>query len=96
VWSAASTEHSCDDLSALYSVVSLGILKWIFEKYAGKLGIGFMAVRPIQPPTQGVPRALSPEIKWKGHEADHSPPSSAEVKNTWRYNYRIRSSGAFL
>jgi hypothetical protein len=22
-------------------------------------------------------------IKWLGHEADHSPPFSAEVKNVW-------------
>jgi hypothetical protein len=28
-----------------------------------------------------VPRALSPEVKRPGCEADHSPPSSAEVKN---------------
>jgi hypothetical protein len=34
-----------------------------------------------QPPTQGVPRALSWEVKWPECEADHSPPSSAEVKN---------------
>jgi hypothetical protein len=26
-------------------------------------------------------RALSPGIKWPGHEADNSPPSSAEVEN---------------
>jgi hypothetical protein len=29
--------------------------------------------------------ALSLGIKWLGHEADHSPPSSAEVKNAWSY-----------
>jgi hypothetical protein len=23
---------------------------------------------------------FSPEVKWQGHEADHSPPTSAEVK----------------
>jgi hypothetical protein len=27
----------------------------------------------------------SPEVKWPGRESDHSPPSSAEVKNTWGY-----------
>jgi hypothetical protein len=27
--------------------------------------------------------AVSPEIKWSGREADHSPPSGADVKNTW-------------
>jgi hypothetical protein len=29
--------------------------------------------------------ALSPGIKRPGREADHSPPSSAEVKNAWSY-----------
>jgi len=24
-----------------------------------------------------------PEVKWPGHDADHSPPSNAEVKITW-------------
>jgi hypothetical protein len=24
-------------------------------------------------------------IKWRGHETYHSPPSSAEIKNEWRY-----------
>jgi hypothetical protein len=28
---------------------------------------------------------LSPGIKQPGREADHSPPSIAEVKNTWNY-----------
>jgi hypothetical protein len=39
------------------------------------------ALEPTQPPSQQVPRAASQEIKWPGREADHSPPSSAEVKN---------------
>jgi hypothetical protein len=29
--------------------------------------------------------ALSPRVKWLGREVDHSPLSSAEVKNAWRY-----------
>jgi hypothetical protein len=29
--------------------------------------------------------ALSPGVKLPGREADHSPPSSAEVKNAWSY-----------
>jgi hypothetical protein len=28
---------------------------------------------------------LSPGVKRKGREADHSPPTSAEVKKTWVY-----------
>jgi hypothetical protein len=30
-----------------------------------------------------VPGDLSPEVKWPGHEADHSSSSSAEVKSDW-------------
>jgi hypothetical protein len=38
---------------------------------------------PIQPPIQSVPGTLSLGAKRPGREADHSPPSSAEVKNAW-------------
>jgi hypothetical protein len=38
------------------------------------------ALGPTQPPIQWVPGALSLEVKQPGREADHSPPSSAEVK----------------
>jgi hypothetical protein len=40
---------------------------------------------PTQAPIQWVPWALSSGVKWLGHEADHSPPTSAEVSNTWIY-----------
>jgi hypothetical protein len=39
-----------------------------------------LALEPTQPPIQWVPGALSMEVKLPGREADHSPPSSAEVK----------------
>jgi hypothetical protein len=26
-------------------------------------------------------KVASPEVKWQGHEVDHSPPANAEVKN---------------
>jgi hypothetical protein len=32
---------------------------------------------------------LCPVIKWPGHETDDSPPSSAEVKNTWSYTSNL-------
>jgi hypothetical protein len=44
-----------------------------------------MALGPTQPPIQWVPGALSLGVKRRGREADHSPPSSAEVKNAWSY-----------
>jgi hypothetical protein len=43
---------------------------------------------PILGPTQPnhlVSRALSPGVKRSWREAQHSPPSSAEVKNAWKY-----------
>jgi hypothetical protein len=38
---------------------------------------------PTQPPIEWVPGVLSLWVKLPGREADHSPPSSAEVKNAW-------------
>jgi hypothetical protein len=43
------------------------------------------ALGPTQPPIQWVLRTLSPWVKQSGREADHSPPTGAEVKNTWIY-----------
>jgi hypothetical protein len=39
----------------------------------------------LQPPIQWVPGALFLAVKRPRLEADHSPPSSAEVKNAWSY-----------
>jgi hypothetical protein len=36
-----------------------------------------------QPPIQWVPRTLSTRVKRLGRAADHSPPTSAEVKKMW-------------
>jgi hypothetical protein len=36
---------------------------------------------PTQPTIQWAPGAVSPGVKRLGSEADHSPPTSAEVKN---------------
>jgi hypothetical protein len=40
-----------------------------------------LAPGATQPPLHWVPGALSPGVKRQGREADHSPPSSAGVKN---------------
>jgi hypothetical protein len=56
-------------------------------------GLGFfllatvsrLAVGPTQPPIQWVPEVLSPGVKWLGHVADHSLPSSAKVQGAWSY-----------
>jgi hypothetical protein len=50
------------------------------------------ALGSTQPPIQGVPGDLSLGLKRPGREADHSPPSSAKVKNVWNYN----SASAFM
>jgi hypothetical protein len=57
-----------------------------------------MALGPTQPPIQWVPGALSLGVKRPGREADHSPPSSAEVKNAWSYTSTppIRLHGVVL
>jgi hypothetical protein len=47
--------------------------------------IGRTALGPTQPPIQWVPGALSLGVKRPRREADHSPPSSAEVKKPWSY-----------
>jgi hypothetical protein len=44
-----------------------------------------LVVDPTDPPILCVPAALSLAVKRLGHEADHSPPSSAEIKNSRRY-----------
>jgi hypothetical protein len=44
-----------------------------------------LALMPTQPPIQWVPGVLSLGVKRPGREADHSPPSSAGVKNAWSY-----------
>jgi len=49
------------------------------------LGYG-LALGPTQPPIQWVAGALFLGVKWLGYEADHSPPSSAEVKE-WEEVY---------
>jgi hypothetical protein len=42
-------------------------------------------LRPTQPPIQWVRGAFYVVLKRQGSEADHSPPTVAEVKKTWIY-----------
>jgi hypothetical protein len=53
---------------------------------------------PTQPPIQWIPGALSLGVKRPHPEADHSPPSSAKVKNACSYTYTppIRLHGVVL
>jgi hypothetical protein len=66
-------------------------LKWILKKWSPSMVKNFLfstssrlALRPVQH-IQWVPGALSPDIKLPGHEAEHSSPTSAEVKEMWIY-----------
>jgi hypothetical protein len=43
------------------------------------------ALGPTQPPIQWVPGAFTLRVKRPGREADHSPPSSVEIKNACMY-----------
>jgi len=43
------------------------------------------ALRPTQPPIQWIAGVLSLGIKRPGREADHSPPTSGEIRNAWSY-----------
>jgi hypothetical protein len=61
--------------------------------FVSRQGLGFFlftiesrtVLGPTQPPIQWAPGALSLGVKLPGREADHSPSSSAEVKNAWSY-----------
>jgi hypothetical protein len=56
------------------------------------------ALGPTQLPIHWVPRALSLGVMRPVRKADHPPPSSAEVKNTWSYTSTlpIRLRGVVL
>jgi hypothetical protein len=62
---------------------------WVrFPEGAGNFSfitVSRTALEPTQPPIQWVPGTLSLGVKRLGCETDHSPPSSAEVKNAWSY-----------
>jgi len=67
------TDNGLYDFSEILYVSILGSYKLKLTK--GQL-------EPTQPPIQWVLGAKKPR-----HEADHSPLSTAEVKNVWSYTY---------
>jgi hypothetical protein len=65
----------------------------VFRGFDSRRGLGIFlftafrqALGPTEPPIQWVSEAVSLGVKQPGREGDHSPPSSAYVKNAWRYN----------
>jgi hypothetical protein len=74
------------------SLVSIG---WDFFLFATA---SRPAVGPTHSPIQWVPGAFTTKVKRSVREADHSPPSRAEVKISWSYTYTptIRPYGVVL
>jgi hypothetical protein len=62
-----------------YSYVCLEVGIFLFTT-ASRQALG-----PTQSPVQWVPGALSLGVKRSAREADHSHPSSSEIKNAWSY-----------
>jgi hypothetical protein len=64
----------------MYEYICVGYMKLCTGMYV------INVLGPTQLPIQWVPGALSPGVKRLGREADHSPPTSAEVnKNVYLY-----------
>jgi len=77
---------SCDSLIIIalgYRLDNQGSRAW-FPVGAGKFS-SRTALGPTQPYIQWVPGILSRRVKRAGREADHSPPSSAEISKAWSY-----------
>jgi hypothetical protein len=70
-----------------------GLVDWGFTSQHGlriflfPTAVSTPILGTTQPPVQWVSRTLSVEVKRPGREADHSPPSSAEVNNAWSYTF---------
>jgi hypothetical protein len=71
-------------------VTRLGVGLPCFDSRQG-LGLNFLATTsrpglgPAETPFQWIKKILSSEVQQPGLEADHSPPSSAEIKTAWSY-----------
>jgi hypothetical protein len=57
-------------------------LQWTLQLISLRWSMSRPGLGPTQPPVQWLPGEKRP-----GSEADHSPPSSAEVKNAWTNTY---------
>jgi hypothetical protein len=82
-----TSRDSVVDIATAYRLDDQGV--WVPSPSRVKNFLFSTLSRPVlgstQPPIQWVPGALSPGVKWQGREADHSPPTSAEVKKMWIY-----------
>jgi hypothetical protein len=93
-------------LSSFRILTGYGLDDWGLGFDSRRRGLGILlfttpsrtALGPTQRPIQSVPGALSLGVKRPGRQADHSPPSSAKVKNAWNYTStpQIRLHGVVL
>jgi hypothetical protein len=66
---------------------------WVMEGFESRQGLEIflftiefrVALGHTQPPIRYAPGVLSLGVKRPRCEADHSPPSSAEIRNAWSY-----------
>jgi hypothetical protein len=92
IWVCTKNERSRDSSVGIASRLRAGRSGFKGSIPGGVLGIIFFttasrtAMGPTQPLIQWVQEALSLGVERSGREADHSPPSSAEVKNVRSYN----------
>jgi hypothetical protein len=81
---------NCDSSVGIATRLRAGQLGW--SGFVSRRGLGtfLFATAPTQPLMQWVSGVLSPGVKRQGREADHLPPSSAEVKNSWNSSINFR------
>jgi hypothetical protein len=68
-----------------FSFLTLCISDALFRRSCNKILYPFSLQNGSGSHPASYPMALSLGEKWLGHEADHSPPSSAEINNAWSY-----------
>jgi hypothetical protein len=69
-------------IATAYGLGDQGVRVWVLVAARIFFASSRPVLGPIQPPFQWVLGALSPGVKRPGREADHLPPTSAEVKKT--------------
>jgi hypothetical protein len=80
------------------SLVYRWATSWTIKGSSPDRGGNFSLYHRVKTGSGAHPASYLMGIMRQGHEADHSPPSSAEVKNAWSYNSTppIRLHGVVL
>jgi hypothetical protein len=69
----------------MFSAVERALLSILMTKVQFLTTMSRLVVGPTHLPLQWILGVLFPELKQLGHKTDHSPPSTAKVKNAWSY-----------